>query len=64
MYIIATSLDELESRFEIATREAEKHSVTWSISKFFAGININIVSGHQVSGPIREEPSPDWSRPK
>ena len=49
MYIIATSLDELESRLESATREAEKHGVTWSISKFFASRNMNIVSGHQVT---------------
>ena len=49
MYIIVTSLSELESRLEIAAQEAKKHGVTWSISKFFAGRNINIVSGHQVT---------------
>ena len=49
MYIIATSLDELESRLENTTRETERYSVTWSISKFFASRNMNIVSDHQVT---------------
>ena len=49
MYIIATSLEELESRLEIAAWEAIKRGVTWSIGKFFAGRNVNIVSGHQVT---------------
>ena len=45
-YVIATSLDELEFRLEIAAPEDEKYGVTWSISKFFASKDINIVSGH------------------
>ena len=49
MYIIAFSLDVLESGLEITIREAKKHGCMWSISKFFTGRNINIVSGHQVT---------------
>ena len=41
MYIITTSLDELESRLEITAMEADRQGVTWSINKFFAGRNIN-----------------------
>ena len=66
MYIIATNLDELESMLEIAAPEAKKHGVTWSISKFFACKNVNIVSGHQVTlDPSGKNPpliGPDPSR--
>ena len=48
----------MESRLEIAAREAIKRGVTWSISKFFASRNINIVSRRQVTlNPSRGEPS-------
>ena len=49
MYIIARNLCELRQRLEIAARESIKRGVTWSISKFFAGREVNIVSGHQVT---------------
>ena len=48
MYICASSLTELRKRLEIIAKESLKHGVTWSISKFFAGRETNIVSGHQV----------------
>ena len=68
MYIIATSLCELESRLEIAAQESIKRGVTWSISKFFAGRDVNIVSGHQVtldpSGGKTPLIGPDPSRVK
>ena len=48
MYILATSLENLSERLEIAANEAKKHGCTWSISKFFAGRVENIVSGHLV----------------
>ena len=48
MYVTASSLAELRERLEITAREALKRGVTWSISKFFAGRETNIVSGHQV----------------
>ena len=66
MYIIASSLDEFESRLEITTGEAERHGCTWLISKFFAGRNVNILSSHQVtlnpSGKIPSQAGPDPSR--
>ena len=66
MYIQATGLEKLEARLEIATGEAEKHGCTWSISKFFAGRDTNIVSGHQVvldpSGERPPQIGPDPSR--
>ena len=46
MYIVTSSLNELESRLEITAGEAKRHGCTWSISKFFVGRNVNIVSGH------------------
>ena len=49
MYIIASSLSVLRSRLKITAREAIKRGVTWSISKFFAGRDVNIVSGHLVT---------------
>ncbi len=49
MYIIAKNLRELRERLEITARESIKRGVTWSISKFFAGREVNIVSGHQVT---------------
>ena len=49
MYIIASNLRELRERLEITARESIKRGVTWSISKFFAGREVNIVSGHQVT---------------
>ena len=65
MYIIATSLCELESRLKIAAQESIKRGVTWSISKFFAGRDVNIVSGHQVTlDPSGGTPPPERSRPK
>ena len=48
MYLTASSLAELRERLEITARELLKRGVTWSISKFFAGRETNIVSGHQV----------------
>ena len=48
MYVTTSSLAELRERLEITAREALKCGVTWSISKFFAGRETNIVSGHQV----------------
>ena len=66
MYILATSLGDLKSRLEIAAGEAEKQGCTWSIMKFFAGRDINIVSGNQVVlDPSGEKPpqiGPDPSR--
>ena len=49
MYIIASNLRELRERLEITARESIKRGVTWSISKFFTGREVNIVSGHQVT---------------
>ena len=49
MYIIASNLRELRERLEITARESIKQGVTWSISRFFAGREVNIVSGHQVT---------------
>ena len=66
MYVLATSLGELEKRLEIAAGEAEKQGCTWSITKFFAGRDTNIVSGHQVildySGNNPPQIGPDPSR--
>ena len=66
MYIIARSLSELRSRLEITAREAIKRGVTWSISKFFAGRDVKVVSGHLVTlDPSGGKPpliSPDPSR--
>ena len=68
MYIIAKSMKELRERLEIAARESIKRGVTWSISKFFAGREVNIVSGHQVtldpSGVNPPEIGPDPARVK
>ena len=49
MYIIAKNLRELRERLEITARESIKRGLTWSISKFFVGREVNIVSGHQVT---------------
>ena len=49
MYIIASNLRELRERLVITAKESIKRGVTWSISKFFAGREVNIVSGHQVT---------------
>ena len=49
MYLIASNLRELRERLEITARESIKRGVTWSISKFFAGREVNIVSEHQVT---------------
>ena len=49
IYIIASNLRELRERLVITTKESIKQGVTWSISKFFAGREVNIVSGHQVT---------------
>ena len=49
MYIIASNLRELRKRLVITAKESIKRGVTWSISKFFAGREVNIVSGHQVT---------------
>ena len=49
MYLTASSLAELRERLEITAKEALKHGITWSISKFFAGRETNIVSGHLVT---------------
>ena len=49
MYVTASSIKELRERLEITARESIKRGVTWSISKFFAGREVNIVSGHQVT---------------
>ena len=46
MYIIASNLRELRDRLAITAREAIKRGVTWSISKFFTGREVNIVSEH------------------
>ena len=48
MYVTVSSIAELRERLEITARESIKCGVTWSISKFFAGRETNIVSGHQV----------------
>ena len=48
MYILATSLEDLSEKLEIAASEAKKHGCTFSISKFYAGRVENIVSGHLV----------------
>ena len=66
MYVITSSLAELRERLEITAREVLKHGVTWSISKFFAGRETNIVSGHQVildpSGKQQPLTGPDPAR--
>ena len=49
MYVTASSIKELKERLEFTARESLKQGVTWSISKFFAGREVNIVSGHQVT---------------
>ena len=49
MYIIVSNLRELRERLVITAKESIKRGVTWSISKFFAGREVNIVSGHQVT---------------
>ena len=66
MYVTASSIKELRERLEITARESLKRGVTWSISKFFAGREVNIVSGHQVTlDPSGRQPplvGPDPSR--
>ena len=66
MYILATSLGELEERLEIAAGESEKDSCTWSITKFYDGRLSNIVSGHLVildpSGKNTLQIGPDPAR--
>ena len=47
-YVTASSIKELRERLEITARESLKRGVTWSISKFFADRETNIVSGHEV----------------
>ena len=68
MYMCAPSLAELRKRLEITARESLKRGVTWSISKFFAGRETNIVSGHQVildpSGKTAPKIGPDPARVK
>ena len=49
MYIITLSLSELRSRLEVTAREAINRGVTQSISNFFAGRDVNVVSGHLVT---------------
>ena len=66
MYILAHVLGELEAKLQVAAGEAEKYGCTWSISKFYAGRDTNIVSGHQVvldpSGKNPPQIGPDPSR--
>ena len=66
MYILATSLVNLEERLEIAAGEAKKNGCTWSISKFYAGRVSTIVSGHLVildpSGKNPPQIGPDLAR--
>ena len=66
MYVTVLSIKELRERLEITAREFIKRGVTWSISKFFAGREVNIVSGHQVtldpSGGTPPQIGPDPAR--
>ena len=66
MYFTASGLAELRERLEITARVALKRGVTWSISKFFASREPNIVSGHQVTlDPSGKQPplvGPDPAR--
>ena len=66
MYILATSLENLSERLEIAANEAKKHGCTWLISKFYAVRVENIVSGHLVildpSGKTPPQIGPDPAR--
>ena len=66
MYVCASSLAELRKKLEIIAKKSLKHGVTWSISKFFAGRETNIVSGHQVildpSGKTAPKIGPDPAR--
>ena len=66
MYILVTSLANLEERLEIAAGEAKKHDCTWSIKKFYTGRVSNIVSGHLVildpSGKNPPKIGPDPAR--
>ena len=60
MYVTASSIKELRERLEITARESLKQGVTWSISKFFVGREVNIVSGYQVTlDPSGRQP-PWW----
>ena len=63
IYVCASNLAELRKRLEITATESLKRGVTWSISKFFAGRETNIVSGHQVildpSGKTAPKIGPD-----
>ena len=66
MYILGSRLDELESSLKITARKAKNYGCTWFISKFFAGRDTNIVSGHQVvldpSGKNPPQIGPDPGR--
>ena len=48
MYIQAVSMVDLDAKLKIAAKEAMDYGCTWSISKFFAGRPVKIVSGFQV----------------
>ena len=48
IYILWTLLEELSSRLEVTAEEANENSCTWVISKYFAGRETNIISGHHV----------------
>ena len=66
MYILGTSLENLEAILEVTSREAIHIGCTWSISKFFSGREKNIVPGHEVildpSGKNPPKIGPDPSR--
>ena len=55
MYIQAVSIADLEAMLKVAAKDVMDHGFTRSISKFFAGRPVNIVSGFKVvldpSGP-------------
>ena len=48
MYVQGVSMDDLDRKLRIAAKEAMEFGCTWSISKFFAARQSNIVSGFRV----------------
>ena len=68
MHIQAVSMADLDTKLKVADKEAMEYGCTWSISKFFAGRPVNIVSGYQIvldpSGLNPPQIGPDSARVK
>ena len=66
MLVQATSISDLEAKMEVMAVEGEQNGCTYSISKFFMGRPVNMVSGFQLTldptGKESPKIGPDPSR--